>query len=532
MPTISDLITTIISYPDFDRKRIDRLKHLWAKNNKSSLLRNSDLLKAYIDLVHQKIIMPSQRLEKLLKIRNTRTISGVAPVAVLTKPYPCPGHCAYCPSSRNIPKSYLPDEPAVMRATTANFDPYLQVKRRIQQYLDIGHLPAKIELIVIGGSFSVLPLGYKFWFIRRCFEAANQQILKKHSHIHQSKQELQLLEKAQKVNETAKYRIVGLTLETRPDLINLKEIRLMRLLGCTRVELGVQTTDDKILKKCQRGHGVAATIAATKLLKNSGFKICYHMMPNLPGSSIQKDRLAMKEIYTNPDYKPDMVKIYPCVVIKNTLLYQWFKKGQYQSYPQDQLLELLTDIKQMTPRYVRINRLYRDIPAHNIQSGSKLSNMRQVLTEQMKKKGITCQCIRCREAKDIPIANRKLKLKSYTYPASDGKEVFMEYVDKDGRLFALLRIRFPNEPISPFKELNNSALIRELHTFGEALGIDSHQSKAIQHQGLGKKMLIRAESLAKKEGYSKIAVIAGVGTRDYYRKVGYKLSQTYMVKDL
>jgi len=505
--TIEEIIYQLLkSNPD--AKELFSLKTKYKSG--ASMLRNSQILAVYRKMVLEKKLPASKSLEEFLTLKKIRTLSGVAPVAVLTKPWPCPGDCVYCPTQANMPKSYLDDEPAVLRAINFDFDAKKQVSSRLEQYEATGHTAQKIELIVMGGTFSNLPDDYKINFIKGCFDACNNPA-KGWSASGRSKNLLQ----AQKTNENAKYRIIGLTLETRPDCIDKKEIALYRQLGCTRVEIGVQSIYDDVLKLVNRGHGVRETIKATKMLKDAGFKICYHLMPNLPGSDLKRDLEMFKIIFTDERFKPDMIKIYPCVVCFQAKLQQWFLQGKYKPYSDDQLINLLLKIKKLVPEWVRINRLGRDIPIKNISAGFKISNIRQVLAQ----KGAICQCIRCREIRNLQISGT-LKLKITNYQASQGKEYFLQYVDADNKLFSLLRLR-----------LAKSAIVREVHTYGQALAILKKQ-KLIQHRGLGKKLLAKAESIAKKAGFKKILVIAGVGVRNYYRKLGYELDSTYMVKYL
>ena len=389
-----------------------------------------NLLKAYHNLLKKGKIRANLKLESLLKKREIRTLSGVAVIAVLTKPFPCPGKCVWCPSEKNMPKSYLSNEPAVMRAILNKFDPYKQVQMRLRALKMTGHNTDKWELIVMGGTWSYLPPKYQTWFIKRCFDAFNGKQSKK-------------LSQAQKWNEKAKHRVIGLTLETRPDYINVVEIKRMRELGATRVELGVQSIDDKILKLGHRGHLVKQTIEATKLLKDAGFKISYHMMPNLPGSTPAKDLAVFKKLFTDQDFQPDMLKIYPCVVTKDSQLYSWHRQGKYKAYTDKQLLELLIKIKKIIPTYVRISRLIRDIPDVSIIAGNKISNLRQLIAN---KAGIICKCIRCREARNQQVSLKSMprsgiKLKVLKYNASEGLEYFLSYESKDAKiLFALLRL--------------------------------------------------------------------------------------------
>ena len=484
---------------------------------------NNELLMIYKKLRKQDNVHPNFYFEKLLKKRPIRSLSGVAIVAVLTKPWPCPGKCIYCPTEKNIPQSYLSGEPAVERAKTLNYNPYLQTKKRIEMLEKNGHPTDKIELIVIGGTWSYLPKNYQTWFIKKCFDGANNQ-----------KKSASSLKEAQKKNETAKHRLIGITLETRPDYITLSEIKRMRRLGCTRVEIGVQIIDDKILKTNQRGHLINKTIKATKLLKNAGFKICYHIMPGLLGSNPKKDLEKFKELFSNSDFQPDMLKIYPCVVTKGSKLFKLWKQKKYKPYTDNQLTNLLIKMKSLVPPYVRINRIIRDIPSWQIQGGSKISNMRQYLKTKMKEKGLKCQCIRCREIKNLKFKISDFRLVKRKYDASAGKEIFLSYENvKQNQLAAFLRLRLPfsgakTQPLI----LKNHAIIREIHTYGQLVSINQKDKKAVQHFGLGKKLIQEAEKISKKAGYKKIAVIAGIGVRSYYRKLGYRLKDTYMTKIL
>lgn len=491
---------------------LGRLKRKYAKEYHANIPTNAELIKIYRKMLNAEEIKKNNNLEQILKVRAIRSLSGVAVVSVLTKPYPCPGKCLYCPTEKGMPKSYLSNEPAVMRAILNKFHPYKQVKMRLKALQNNGHPTDKIEIIVIGGTWSYLPKKYQTWFIKQCFDAANNRKTKN-------------LQQAQKINETAKNRIIGLTLETRPDFIDEAEIRRMRILGATRIELGAQSLYNSVLYYNHRGHGVKALINATKLLKEAGFKICYHMMPNLPGSTLKKDRQMFKTLFSNQDFQPDMLKIYPCVVLKEAKLYKLWKKGEYKPYSDKQLINLLIGIKKNIPYYVRINRLIRDIPSPSISAGNKISNLRQIL----KNKNIVCKCIRCRETGHNKYPHKKIKMFRENYGASGGKEIFLTFESPDRKiLYAFLRLRI-NQADSLF--LKNTAIIRELHTYGQTIPI-SQKSDAIQHKGLGKKLMAKAEKIVKKEfpRVKEIAVIAGVGVREYYGKMKYNLHKTYMIK--
>ncbi|MCD6550012.1 tRNA uridine(34) 5-carboxymethylaminomethyl modification radical SAM/GNAT enzyme Elp3 [bacterium] len=517
--TIKELIAKRVK----NSEDLNKIKREVAKKLHTPLPQNIELLKEYHNLVKKKRIKPNKILEKILRKRPIRTLSGVAVVSLFTKPYPCPGKCIFCPQEKDLPKSYLRGEPAAERALKLKFDPFLQIKKRVESLEKQGHPTDKIEVRVIGASFSFYPKDYKVWFFANIFAAANNRERLK-------KANLDILKKEQKINERAQNRIVGISIETRPDLLTKEEVLLMRKLGITMVEIGVQTVFDDILQKCKRGHGTKEIIQATKILKDAGFKVMYQMMPNLPGSDLNRDLFAFKEIFENQNYKPDWLKIYPCLVCKGTELYRLWKKGEYKPYSDKELIDLLIEIKRIVPYWTRIARLFRDIPAPQIKAGSKISNLREVVQEEMKKKGLKCHCIRCREIKERYSAKEKIYLFQETYQASDGKEIFLSFENKNKtKLYAFLRLRIPADPF--IKVLRNSSVIRELHTYGQMIPLEK-KGKAPQHRGLGKKLIKEAEKITKKLKLKKIAVISGVGVREYYRKLGYRLKDTYMVKNL
>lgn len=500
------------------------LKREFAKKYQINILSNVSILQEYQKLLKSQKISPNKKLFNLLKKRAIRTLSGVAPVAVLTKPYPCPGRCIYCPSEKGMPKSYLSNEPAVRRAILNKFDPHNQIRMRLKALQKIGHETDKVELIIMGGTWSFFPKRYQTWFIKRCFDGLNGRRAKS-------------FKEAQKINEGVKNRCVGLTLETRPDFINIEEIKRMRSLGATRVEIGVQSIYPKILKFNKRGHGVKKTIQATRLLKEAGFKVAYHLMPNLPGSTPLKDFKMFQEIFKNPDFKPDMIKIYPCVLTEDSKLYNWWKKKKYKPYSNKQLVELLIKIKKIIPYYVRIIRLIRDIPQESIIAGNKISNLRQILQGELKRRKWQCNCIRCREARGQKVDLKKARLFQEKYQASGGIEYFLSHESPDRKiLYAFLRLRIPTilkeKHFLPI--LQDAALIRELHTYGELVPLKKQKiiGHKIQHLGFGKQLMQKAEEIIKKLHFKKIAVISGIGVRDYYRKLGYQLEDEYMVKYL
>lgn len=522
-------------------------KRALSKKYNFSILTNSDILREYFLLIQKNKISKDWQIKyedffiSLLKKRAIRTLSGIAPVAVLTKPYPCPGECAYCPKKPDVPVSYLPNEPAVMRAIRLKYNPYLQTVFRLKALENNGHQPSKIELIVIGGTWSYLPEKYKYWYMLNCFKAANDyQKIKDEIKIEKSEkqnkakkilkylysdklklEELKsLLKTEQRKNEKSKYNIIGLTLETRPDYLDDKELWQMRDLGCTRVEIGVQAIDDKILKLNKRGHDVKTIVEATKKLKQFGFKVTYHFMPALPGSTPKKDIKMFQELYSDERFQPDQIKFYPTTVVKDSLLYRWWREGKYKAYSDKQLEHVIIESKKVVPVYTRIIRLIRDIPGESIEAGNKITNLRQV----MKDKGVVCSCIRCREAKDKLIDKKNLKLNVLKYKSSGGDEYFISFDSQDKKiLYAFCRLRIDkNGEIS-------DAMIRELHVYGQLVPVG--EKKKVQHSGLGKRLMAEAEKICKKNKVKKIAIISGVGVRGYYRRLGYKLKDTYMIKN-
>jgi elongator complex protein 3 (tRNA carboxymethyluridine synthase) len=527
-PTIKKFIKKVLAENPQNLQSLEVVKKSFCSEEKTNFSKNAEIKKVYDEMIKNKEIKPNETLEKLLVTKKIRTLSGVAIVAVLTKPYPCPGKCIYCPDESAMPKSYLSNEPAVMRAILTKFHPYKQTQTRLRALQLNGHITDKIELIVMGGTFSYFPPRYQNWFIKECFRAANDFSRNKMKNKNKSG-----LEKEKTRNEKATNRIVGLTLETRPDYINQKEVIKFRKLGATRVEIGVQNISDKILQLNKRGHLIKQTAEATQLLKDAGFKINYHLMPGMPGSTPQKDFRMFQTIFSDQRFQPDMIKIYPCVVTKNSEIYRLWKNKKYTPLNNDQTKKLLKKIKSILPGYVRVNRLIRDIPEASIIAGPNISNLRQILQQE----GAKCQCIRCREVREDYSLKDKIVLNRIDYPASDGKEIFLQYISPDRKkLYALLRLRILNKKTSQnhfIKALKNAALIREIHTYGKLAKINKSSQQSPQHIGLGKKLMREAEKIARDEfGFNKIAVISGVGVRGYYKKLGYGLKDEYMIKSI
>jgi elongator complex protein 3 len=477
-------------------------------------------------------------------------MSGVAPMAVMMKPFMCPGQCIYCPLEIGMPKSYLSDEPAAQRAKQLDFDPYRQVEMRLKQFELTGHNTDKVEVIVIGGTFSAYEKEYKKWFITEIYRALNDYSSSLRGVSDEAIQYPDGLPREYARNdrdideitrnEKAKNRVVALSVETRPDWVTEDEVKLIRSLGVTKVQLGVQAIDDEIAKITKRGHGIKEVREATRSLRNAGIKICYHIMPNLPGSNPEKDIEMNRLIYSDPGLKPDYVKIYPCMVIPQTALHKMWLKGEFKPYDDETLKRVLKEISADTPEYVRIDRLVRDISRKWVAGGSIKSNMRQEVEAELIKEGRPCRCVRCREIRNGEYRTQELKNSRIIYETQGGEENFLS-IEGEGKLMALLRLRLPERSEKMlFKELEGAAIVREIHSFGEVVGIRLENSKKekfeapkkVQHRGLGKKLMQEAEKIARERGYGRLAVISAIGTREYYRKLGFVLDGSYMIKEL
>ncbi|MFA6991718.1 MAG: tRNA uridine(34) 5-carboxymethylaminomethyl modification radical SAM/GNAT enzyme Elp3 [Candidatus Gracilibacteria bacterium] len=505
-----------------DRHEFEKFRNRIVKEEKGVIFHNLYLIKAYYELVDKGVIKLKPDLLNLIRKRSVRTLSGVAPVTVLTKPYPCPGRCVYCPTDVMMPKSYLRSQPAAQRALRQKFDPYDQVVVRLRALVTTGHEISKVELRIVGGTWSSYPKPYQKSFIKRCIMACNE--------FYGEKSKKNSFDDVVRTNETAKIRIIGINIETRPDYINESEVKRLRDLGVTKVEMGVQTTSEAVQKLTGRGHTLKEVTAATKLLKDAGFKIGYHMMPNLPGSTPKMDIKMIEDLFKDDKFQPDYLKIYPCVVVPKTILSFWFKQGKYNSYSDKILEDVIYEELKRIPYWCRVDRVARDIPSTEVESGFKSSNVRQIIENRLIKEGVKLKEIRGREVGNDKIDPENIELVMRKYKASGGEEIFLSYEDKKkNKLIALLRLRLPKGGFLPV--LKNAAIIREIHVYGQQVAVGSAEVKGQkQHTGLGTKLIIEAEKLARVNKYKKIAVISGIGTREYYKKFGYKLLDTYMVK--
>ncbi|MFQ6123207.1 MAG: tRNA uridine(34) 5-carboxymethylaminomethyl modification radical SAM/GNAT enzyme Elp3 [Candidatus Heimdallarchaeota archaeon] len=511
------------------KRQLERLKiQVSKRRGLIEIPKNSELLEAYrrrrkIRSKHQS----DEWLFELLQKKPIRTRSGVAIVAVMAAPYPCPGKCIYCPEINGVPKSYVGREPAALRGKQNNFDPYLQVKQRLTQYYNTGHPTDKIQLIIMGGTFLATPLTYQGWFVQQCLEAITGIRANSFS-------------EAVRHAETSKVRNIGITFETRPDYCCPVHVDRMLELGGTWVELGVQTLSDETYQKIQRGHCLDDVIEAIQVAKDSGLKVTAHIMPNL-FSSPEEDIAQFKQLYSDPRFKPDALKIYPCLLLEDTELFNRWKQGEYVPYSEAEVVRVLAAAMEITPPWVRIQRVQRDIPVkltpHSIQYG----NLRELAHALLKARDSRCHCIRCREVghvsvkKGAPLDLERLELVTRRYKASEGEEYFLSFEDlTTDTLVSHLRLRIPSKKAyRPEICECSSVLVRELHVYGPMLevGASAHQG-SWQHLGLGRKLLLEAEWLGLQVGAEKIVVTSGIGAREYYERLGYQLEGPYEVKYL
>ena len=507
-------------------------------------VRDVNLIKMHVAQIHNLQVLPAnsmlirnlkhneKKLISVLRRKRVRSISGITVVAVMTKPHPCPktAPCAYCPGgpSIGVPQSYTGFEPAAMRGIQNCYNPYRQVCSRITQLESIGHDVDKVELVIMGGTFPATHIQYQTRFVQRCLDAITQQ--KSHS-----------LEEAKKQAETSRIRNVGITVETRPDWAKPPDVDNMLAMGVTRVELGVQNIHDDIYRLVNREHTVQDVITATQTLKDAGLKVAYHLMPGLPGSDFNRDLKAFQTVFTHPNFKPDMIKIYPCLVLKGTKTYKWWKKGEYRPYTTEEAAQLIAEVKRIIPAWIRIMRVQRDIPAQLIEAGVKQSNLRQLVLQKLREQNLHCRCIRCREVghrwlrdKTKPDLNN-VKISTTKYLASEGEEIFISAEDQaHDILIGYLRLRIPSpQAHRPEISAKPCGIVRELHVYGPIVPVGKHIAKAWQHKGYGETLLAEAEHITMHEyNRRKVVVISALGTKQYYKRFGYQHDGPFMSKKL
>jgi elongator complex protein 3 len=466
-----------------------------------------------------------------MMVRPVKTASGIMVITVMAKPYDCPhGRCIYCPGGKefNIPLSYTGKEPVTKLAQKFEYDPKSQVSSKLEREVSRGHNVSKVELVIVGGTFPFMPKDYQRNFAKECFDALNGF-------------ESMSLKDAQKLNETSKIRCVGFTVETKPDYCKKPHVDLMLELGITRVEIGVQTLQESVYRNINRGHSIDDVYDSFQVAKDSGYKIVAHMMPGLPGSTPEKDLEDFRKLFEDQRLKPDMLKIYPTLLLRDTGLAKLHEKGLYNPYPDDVLTDLLLEMKKSVPSWVRIMRIQREIESENIVNGNNSSNIRQILQQKLREKGLECSCIRCREVgiRKLDDHDVKIDLKRIDYDSSNGKEVFLSIEGSTKKiLFGYLRLRKLARPHR--KELKDkdgipSAIVRELHVLGQMvdIGANSEFTTTSQHKGYGSRLLENAEEIVKNEfGMNSISIISAIGTRQYYKKFGYELNGPYVTKEL
>jgi elongator complex protein 3 len=501
-----------------------------------------------------------------LRTTPTRTLSGVAPLAVLTKPFPCPGRCVFCPSDVRMPKSYLASEPGCQRAQANRFDPYLQAWNRLAAFRAMGHSTAKVELIVLGGTWSFYPESYQVWFATRLFDALNDfgagidrraeiesfapdfaaltlgsrgYDATVAAHLRAGEGELiparergnwSALAAAQRANERAGARCVGLALETRPDHVTRREVLRLRLLGATKVQLGIQSLDDAVLAANRRGHDSAATRDAIALLRGAGFKIHAHWMANLLGATPASDRADFARLFDDPAIRPDELKLYPCSLVETAELAAYHDRGEWRAYTREELLPLVADCLAAIPRWCRATRVIRDIPSHDIVTGSKETNLREAAEGLLRERGTTLQELRAREVRSKASDTTPLELRETSYATSIGTEVFLELVTTEDRITAFARLSLPHEHAAeraPVDELRGAALLREVHVYGAAADFSERAANKAQHAGLGARLVQRAAEIARNAGFAGLAVISAIGTRDWYRRQHFRDGPLY-----
>ncbi len=584
------ILREIVSHPAFSKDQIDQLVRAHAKRESARMYSRDELIRAYREFAGSEDLPAyDPGIVERLRVKPVRTSSGVTPVTVLTKPFPCPGECIFCPNDVRMPKSYLSDEPGAQRAEQNSFDPYLQTMSRLTSYYNIGHPTDKIEVIILGGTWSFYPETYQLWFVKRIFDALHdfgagvdhspeiEALLLEGSQLHPERNTVNVqivgdaltqnynqvvqsvyrdemrrsrelaghiahspideyatwkeLEAAHRFNESAPCRCVGLVIETRPDHISVEEVLRVRRLGCTKVQIGFQSLSDEVLRLNRRGHTVAATRRAVKLLRQAGFKIHAHWMPNLYGSSPEADIADYVKLFADPDFRPDELKVYPCSLIESAELMQNYRAGTWRPYTHDELLHVLVECFLVTPEYVRLTRVIRDIPGTDIVVGNRTTNFRQLVDDELARRGEKGGDIRTREVRFRNVSPDDLHLDELHYDSSCGEEIFLQYITDERDIAGFLRLSLPTEPpISD--ELVNAAMIREIHVYGQSVEIGESAEGRAQHAGLGTRLIERAAQIACERGYQRLAVISAVGTRGYYRKRGFRDGTLYQALPL
>ena len=553
---------------NFSKDDFHKIKNeIYKKFKIAKPFQSIELIERYNELTADGTLEEDLFFKKILRKRWIRSLSWVTVISLLTEFFGCPGKCIYCPTFEGLPKSYIPNEPAVQRAILNNFDPIMQIHNRLRALEITGHKIEKNDVRIIGGTWSVYPKPYQEMFIKAIYDAFNiyddmKVYLEKTDLSNDKFANFKLkqwykanlsksLEEAKKLNESSRLRVIWIAIETRPDWVNIEEIKRLRSYWVTRVEIWYQTTIDKINELNKRWHWNKESIEATKLLKDAWFKVVAHMMPNLLWSTPKLDKKALAEVFDNPDFRPDELKIYPMMVTDKSELTDVWKNWWFKAYDDETLIELTSELQMMIPEYIRLNRTYRDIPGDQILEGSKIANLRQLVEKRVQEKWGKLVDTRHREIREWKNDPKKATINTFEYEASDWKEYFLTFEDPEDRtIFSLLRLRLPstkplswilspsqekeatNSIISIIPELEWCAIIREIHTFWDQLSVYEKGSKFGQHIGFWKKLIAESEKIAIENWFNKMAVIAWVWVRWYYEKRGYKLIWEYMIKNI
>ncbi|MCU4925707.1 tRNA uridine(34) 5-carboxymethylaminomethyl modification radical SAM/GNAT enzyme Elp3 [Halobacteria archaeon AArc-dxtr1] len=553
---VCETIVERILAGEIERDEVEKAKlEACSEHSAPKVPKNSELLD-HAGEEHREV------LEPVLRRKPVRTASGVSPVAIMTSPERCPhGKCLYCPggpdSEFSSSQSYTGEEPAAARGVQNDYDPYGQVTLRLEQLREIGHPVDKVELILMGGTMTARSHDYQEWFVKRALEAMNEYDVDKEPEPAEGESFAQdpaeydwtYVEDVIAENETADIRNIGTTFETKPDWCDPEQIDRMLDLGGTKVEVGVQTTYERINREMHRGHGTQDSIDANRRLRDAAFKVGFHMMPGQPGMSTEMCLEDFRRIFEQEQWKPDYLKIYPMLIVRDTATYDWWHKGEFDPLENEEAAELIAEIKDMIPRYTRLQRVQRDIPADFIDAGVWKSNLRQLARKRMDEHGWSCECIRCREVGMNDAEPDEIELDVMTYEACGGTEHFISFEDfEQDLLIGFCRLRFPGgeagaagrsssdwSDVGPARdELENAALVRELHVYGSEVAMgDSGSDAQHQHQGYGRRLIGQAEEMAADAGYDKLSVISGIGAREYYReKLGYHQDGPYVSKSL
>ena len=567
-PALRAILAEFAALPAPDARRLDAIVRRHPKPG--GLFSRSELIAGVRHLAAVGDLADADALVARLRLRPVRTQSGVTPVTVLTRPHPCPGACIFCPSDVRMPKSYLADEPGAQRAEDNAFDPYLQTWSRLAAYRATGHPVDKVELSVLGGTWSAYPEAYQVWFVLRCLEAMNEfgagedgraraaaaparyreigeRVVGRAGEpgaynrivggfvarelgdgwLHASERAgWEELLRAQRANEAAAVRCIGLALETRPDAVTAEEVLRLRRLGATRIQLGVQSTDDAVLRRNRRGHDVASTRRAFHALRAAGFKLHAHWMPNLLGATPETDLSGFAALFADEALRPDELKIYPCLLVESAELARHHERGEWRPYGDAELVELLAACLEATPEWCRVTRVVRDFSAAEIAAGTRRANLRQDAERALAARGVAPREIRSREIRGRALDPAALRLREIAYATSLGRELFLEWSTPEGWLAGFLRLALPAAPAA-LPELAGSALLRELHIYGATLELGRRPTAEAQHRGLGRALVARAAERAAQVGYRDLAVISGVGTRVYWRRLGFRDGALY-----